>query len=447
MIKKIIFTIILIFSYILLSRDRSEYPKISTKGGSDSPQKESVSHKTEDEKVNYIKLVGNKKTKDYIILREMLIKIGDAVDSSKIEIDRKRIENLGIFNRVEISRFEDTLLVEVTEQWYILPIFYFDVKEHNFNKLSYGGGITWLNFRGRNEQLTFAGLFGYNPQFFIRYTNPWILDDKKIYIGTTLYKAFVANKSTFYSNFQEEWIGGSLNLGKRFGYYLHTNLDIEYHVVELDSDFKNLTLSKNGTDKLPILRLKIRYDTRDFFEYPHMGSHLYFWIEKKGFPNSAPEYSFYGFDLRRYFPVNSSTLATRWMINISKNKVPIYDRNYWGYTNKIRGHFYKIFEGENIMGGEIELRFPIYKVRYFSWEDAPIFKEYYKNLKFGVNGAIFTDTGIVWFQKEKIKLQNFNSGIGVGMHIILPYNNLIRIEYAFNEKFRGEFIFDLKLMF
>ncbi len=52
--------------------------------------------------VGSVKLEGNKKTKDKVILREMQIKEGDVYDGTKVRLSEEKVSTLGIFNRVEI---------------------------------------------------------------------------------------------------------------------------------------------------------------------------------------------------------------------------------------------------------------------------------------------------------------------------------------------------------
>lgn len=127
-------------------------------------------------KITSIQIHGNEKTKAPVILREMKLSVGDSLDPHKLEQDQKRIQNLNLFNRVIILAEPEgkdvRLMVLVTEKWYLFPYPIFFINERDWSKLSYGAGLTHLNFRGRAETFSFLFWLGYNPIIRLDYTNP-----------------------------------------------------------------------------------------------------------------------------------------------------------------------------------------------------------------------------------------------------------------------------------
>jgi outer membrane protein assembly factor BamA len=80
--------------------------------------------------VGRVLIIGNKITRDRIILRELSLQPGDTISSVNLnellKRDRNKIYNLRLFNTVtirpisiEVSRID--LLVEVSERWYTFP--------------------------------------------------------------------------------------------------------------------------------------------------------------------------------------------------------------------------------------------------------------------------------------------------------------------------------------
>jgi hypothetical protein len=63
--------------------------------------------------------------------------------------------------------------------------------------------------------------------------------------------------------------------------------------------------------------------------------------------------------------------------------------------------------------------------------------------RFGIGAAIFADAGTAWFRETKFSVADLAKGYGGGIHLLLPYSTVLRLEYAWNELRRGEFIFDL----
>ena len=70
-----------------------------------------------------------------------------------------------------------------------------------------------------------------------------------------------------------------------------------------------------------------------------------------------------------------------------------------------------------------------------------------RNMKFGINGGIFGESGIVWSKKDEFKQENFISGFGFGVHFLLPYIEVLRIDMAFDEKLKHEFIIEIEMPF
>jgi outer membrane protein assembly factor BamA len=176
---------------------------------------------------------------------------------------------------------------------------------------------------------------------------------------------------------------------------------------------------------------------------------LRLWAQRTGFGSPYIHYLRYGADLRGYKKIyRELSLGGRVMANLSHDKIPIYDRVFLGYSNRVRGHFNRREEGENLAQASVELRFPILPWRYFSLGDAPVFGSYMQNMKFGLSAGIFADYGRVWFQSNKRpRFADSQRGYGCGLHVHLPYINLLRLELAFDEEGRSERIVDIGVAF
>ena len=189
------------------------------------------------------------------------------------------------------------------------------------------------------------------------------------------------------------------------------------------------------------------YDNRDLMEYPHKGANFQIWGKRTG-NNKWLHYYQCGVDIIYYLPLTrQTTLAMRSATLLSSGKIPIYDRTYFGYEERIRGWFYDIFEGEKLILGSVEYRFPLLKVRYFDIQPLPGFEAYSNQLKFGISAGIFCETGAVWFQHDKLDVDDFNSGFGAGIHFHVPYINVFRLECGFNFQWKPQLIADIETKF
>lgn len=404
-------------------------------------------------KIVSVEVYGNKRTKNYVILRELKLKPGHLATLDDIEIDRKRIQNLGLFTRVEMYARQETegivLQIVVTERWHIFPYPIFYRNEKDWKKLSYGFGLSYYNFRGRNESFSSDFWLGYNPGLSLGYSNPWFGGKWRLYSQFNIYLGTVKSKNLYVESLDEKQFRIRYILGKRFGYHTFIDFGLEYKTLTTTAEEVIYTLDQSGRDRWFSYHFQIRYDKRDLHEYPHSGAYLSAYVKKAGHKGYVINYSHYGADLRIYIPLTSSwTFALRSACDLSRGLIPIYDHTYLGYNERIRGYFYDQFEGENRMMGGAAIRFPIRKITYHTFfQDTP-FRDYYRNLKFGISGELFIDSGMVWYQSEEPKKKKLLTGFGAGIHFHLPYVYLLRLEYGFNKKDTGQWIlFDVGVPF
>ncbi|MDQ7052102.1 MAG: POTRA domain-containing protein [candidate division KSB1 bacterium] len=173
--------------------------------------------------IEQIIVLGNKKTRASVILREMKSKAGQQTTVEQLELDRRRIESLGLFNRVEMHLQPKEngyrLIITVSEQWYLFPfpIIFFNDRDISLKKLSYGLGVIHTNFRGRAELLQFAGWLGYNPTASVMYNNPWIFGRRQFFTRLQFLIANQVNKTydIIDQRVNEKRLGGSWTFGKR----------------------------------------------------------------------------------------------------------------------------------------------------------------------------------------------------------------------------------------
>jgi len=393
---------------------------------------------------------GNEKTKEEVILREMKLKVGEQFDPAELEQDRLRIQNLGIFNRVEIDLVPTQrgviLIVTVSEMWYVFPYPIIFRNERNWSRLSVGAGLLYTNFRGRREVIDLAFWLGFNPSVRLAYSNPWIMGNLKLYTSFSVFAKKVRNQTftVLDSSVNENQIGFNWKIGKRFGHFTYLDVNVGYRRLTL-SDNSAGTLSPSGIDHLPQAGISFKYDTRDLWEYAHKGHYVRLWATQTGWFGRTVDYLRFGADVRKYLPIGPTTLALHADANISHGDLPVYDLVHFGFLTRIRGHFSERRTGENAFVGSAEFRFPIRKITYHNWGPFQSMGRYGSNFRFGISGGLFVDTGSLWRQGEEPG--DFITGWGAGLHIFLPYNNILRLEYAFDEDWNGQVIIDALMTF
>lgn len=116
----------------------------------------------EGSRIRSIAFEGNETTRAKVMLRELVVAVGDRADPQRIERSRQAIEDLGLFRSVTVReepvRDGVRLVFVVRERWYVLPVP--RLSYDSDRKLSYGGQLTWNNVAGLNHTLKLNGVRG-----------------------------------------------------------------------------------------------------------------------------------------------------------------------------------------------------------------------------------------------------------------------------------------------
>lgn len=405
--------------------------------------------------IDTVVVVGNEKTKESIILREMTLKPGMEATLEAIEFDRGRIYSTGLFTSVDISVIpvdsRNLMLVDVKERWYIIPLPLFGFRDGDPKKPYYGAGLLHNNFRGMNQKLFGSIVFGYNPSLAFQFSDPWIDKENNLYFSGSLSFSRIRNKSAITTintpNFDELHYNINASLGKRFTIYQSLGINLGYEVVNVTEYRPGRTVASDGTDRFIYGTLSFAHDSRNLRDYSTQGTYLNVYITKYGFGESALSFTRIGGDLRRFTPLPLDfTLATRLFSSfVSGGVIPTYARSYFGYGDRIRGYFKTVFEGENIGGASVEVRWPLLKPRTIMFTAISIPQEF-SVWRFGISLALFADAGTTWFRGTKV-FDAFASGYGGGIAFLLPYDIVARTEYAWNDYGKPQFIFDVRASF
>ena len=403
--------------------------------------------------VDTVTVEGNTKTETYVILNEMTLKAGSVVTREAIAFDRNRIYSLGLFTRVDIwydSSFSPrTLRVIVGERWHIIPLLLFGFRDGDPKKVYFGAGVLHNNLRGRNQKLYASFTLGYNPSFAFAYQDPLLDHDHHLFFSTGLGIERVRNRSVVEAeqtgDYDERHYGVSAGIGKRFSLYTTARVLAGYTVVAIDDYRPGRTVSADGKDMFPQLTLAFTLDSRDLVEYALTGTYVDAYATLNGLWLSTVEFARFGGDIRHYHRITDMvTIATRVHGSmVAGGMVPVYAQSYFGYTERIRGEYETVLQGENIMGGTVEARFMVLKPRVLNLDFLPIPSEF-AFFRYGIGVALFADVGTVWDRGDRITLTSFVSGYGGSLDLLLPYSFSVRLAYAWNEYRRGQFILDLR---
>lgn len=113
-----------------------------------------------------VRLSGNEKTRDKVILRELALAPGDAADPAAIERGRQAVQDLGLFRSVEATTHAVpggvALQLTLREKYFLLPIPRVDASSDR--DVSYGMQLRWDNVWGLNHRLNLTAEKGDFPE-------------------------------------------------------------------------------------------------------------------------------------------------------------------------------------------------------------------------------------------------------------------------------------------
>ena len=325
-------------------------------------------------------------------------------------------------------------------------------KDHDIKRF-YGAGFLNNNLNGEHKKINANFATGYDPFLGFEYEDPYFDTEKNILIAASFYTNIYKNKSLIAledgeSNFKERWYSGSIKIGKRENLFTDYSVIIGYSSVNVADYKKGRTVSNNGKDNFPWIKLNYKYDSRDLKEYASSGIHYRIEIAKYGVPQTNNNYTRVTYDGKYFFPFNNkSSFGARTFFSFIEGKeVPFYHKEYFGYWNRFRGHYNEVHEGENIFLINTEQRFSILGPTYFHFDKAPI--EQFKDVRTAIYGTVFADFGSAWDRNQNWG-KNKISGYGVGLNFLAFYSLVLRTEIAFNgeRKTAPEFILGIGASF
>jgi outer membrane protein insertion porin family len=353
--------------------------------------------------VQRVNIVGNTRTKDKVLRREVVVNPGDVFDTGRMDISKKRLEGLGYFDKVEV--YPDETGIAGRRDLNVA------VQEKRTGSLSFGGGFSTIdnvvffaelsqgNFDITNwPQLTGGGqkfrlriqLGTQRKDFLVNLIEPYFLDQRlslggQIYYNEADYLSSIYNQRTY---------GFSIEARKAFGAFLQDALSYRLENIELFNVSTSASAqikAEQGTRTISQITNAVIWDRRDNYLLTRTGQRIAVTpYVSGGFLGGDTQ--IYGWDLEasQYFhgPLDTILLfngeiagVDTWdhpeidHVQIAKNTfvdvpaVPIFSRLYLGGSNNLRGFDYrdvgpKDKNGEPIGGqsmarATVEFTFPI----------------------------------------------------------------------------------------
>jgi outer membrane protein insertion porin family len=385
-----------------------------------------------------VNIVGNTRTKDKVIRREVLIAPGDVFNTVRVDTTKKRLENLGYFSKVETYP-EDTDVAGRKD----LTIL---VQEKRTGSLSFGAGfstidslvgfieltqgnfdlLNWPSFTGAGQKFRLRIQYGtQRKDFVLNLTEPYFLDRMLSLSG----QLFFTEANYLSSVYDQRNYGFSIEARKPINAFMYASLGYRLQDIDIynvSSSASAAIQSQKGSSVESEIFTSLVFDRRDNPLLTRRGQRVSLspYIAG-GFLGGDTQ--IYGWDLEasQYFHFKWDTilLINGEIATVSKwgsgTEVPIFSRLYLGGSNNLRGFDFRDVGPHDIngepLGGNSMARTTV---------------EFTVPIIAKARAAIFYDTGFVNSDSWSFGFNDIASDIGVGVRLDLPIGPL-RIDYGF----------------
>jgi outer membrane protein insertion porin family len=367
-----------------------------------------------------INIMGNTKTKDKVIRRELEVVEGGYYNGTAITESTEKLNRLGFFDNVEMATRngseDDQIILDVhVEEGHQTGTYGFGVAWSDYEGFVGHANVTVENLFGRGQGLITSVYWGgVSHSASIQFTEPWIFD--KDVSGSIM--AFFSGYD--YYEYSTENIGGSLGVGfplESWGLGDLTRGSIQ--VAHETSDIIGISDSaareikemegKNTTNSITLGISRVSWDKPWL---PTKGSLNSFSIETAGgFLGGDVGYNRYQLRTEWYFPLFWSTVfVAKGNVGLIKRKgqekFPVFKKYILGGVGSVRGFDdYEISPRDPITGDRIRGE----KMMFYNFEYRfPVSKEK------GIVGLVFFDAGNVWTEEENYDFTGMRMSVGVG---------------------------------
>jgi outer membrane protein assembly factor BamA len=420
--------------------------------------------------IGKISIAGNKKTRSYIILRELPFSEGEQYQGNelikKFDDARRQLMNTTLFHSalVRVKDFEGpqvNVMIEVKERWYFFPSPYFKLVDRNWNqwiveqkadleRVNYGVSIEYYNATGRNDAIKVGIGGGYTRQVSLSYNRSYF--DKKLKWGFAAgfsagknrevnYKTvndkqvFVKDENAFLSSFSSAYTlltyRRKIKTRHSFGVSWATG-QVKDTVISLNPSY-----FKSGTRRIsyPECFYNMSYFNLDYIPYPTRGYAAELLFTKRGVDHVTNMWRFVAKGSGNWH-LGNKMFFNQTVYGILKLpfRQSYFNQQLMGYGDaSMQGYEYYVVDG--VAGGFLKSTLYHELVNFFI-RIPPLKKgKDSQHIPFRIVGKLYGNTGYVHNpQPGNNSLSNkmLYSG-GFGIDIVSFYDITICLEYSFNQ--------------
>lgn len=322
--------------------------------------------------IGEVNIIGNVRTRDNVIRRELRFSEGDQYDIAKIDRSETRIKNTGYFEDVNVSTNR-----RAGEQVVDLDL---KVKEQQTGSLSFGIGasstqgligsfdIRQKNLFGTGREVDLSAVVGgQDSNFNFRFVEPWLFD-KEVSLGFNLFKSI-----SDYDSFREQSTGGSVTFGKALDEYSSGSIGFDYENIRFTNVDQNYQQSLTQTQSVFGITFGWRRNTVDNILDPSRGYLARASAKFAGLLGDANFNKYYVSDRLFYkgpWKTTFSVGAEGGFVDVdSPEDIPVSELFFLGGIESLRGFQYRSLGPRNFFGSliggrkmvlfNVEYNFPI----------------------------------------------------------------------------------------
>jgi outer membrane protein insertion porin family len=392
--------------------------------------------------VERINIVGNTRTKDKVIRREILISPGDVFNTVRVETTKKRLDNLGYFTKVEA--YPEETGVEGRKDLIV------QVEEKRTGSLNFGAGYSTIDSligfveltQGNFDITNWPGLTGAGQKFrakaqvgaqrqdyVVSLTEPYFLDQRLSLGGQIFY-----SEASYLSNvYEQRNYGFSLEARKPLIAWMYLVLGYtlqNYDIFNVANHVSPAILAEEGTTTKSMVTTSLVWDRRDNPFLTRKGERISVTSYVAGGPLGGDE-QIYGFDVEatKYWRFPGDLIL---LVDVEAATVDVWNKP--EMTN-IPGFFGEVFDvnGNPVLLGVAPNQFQATQLVPVSVPTVPIFDRLYLGGSNNLRGFRFRDISPKDFNGQPIGGQSMARGT-------------VELTFPIIEKARGAIFYDAGLV-